>query len=485
MADPPAEATIRQVKILDAGCVLGLVQTKERAWRIANLVSQQPLPLPEAHLWTLNVRLAPNGQAVVYQDTQGQLTIRPLDPHWLAQSATQLQLEFVRRQRTTPPHLASFFEPVESQEEWQESLQAALAQPDWSAGAETAWPPERQINEWLSGIKATSQQGGAYGLAILPPEDNTTLPRWREAITPIHERVLQVVLPQPGPRIKERALLAYIVQRPMRPDEMTSSVIAELESQPYDVIVIDQAEKLHHEAMLGLCGSLQRITGAFVLIVRNWEAFMAEAGKIRAGLDWFLSRAIWNKELTQLSQPKVVLAEEGQAELPLLTSANQSRLEFQLYRLKTATPRAQGGYGLATLPPADQTTVQQFVEKVRQQTSDRILLAQLPEPGPRIKLRQLVESIVGRSLRRGEPTEDVLHRQIQGRYHIIVLDRAERLHHSTLLWICDNLRTVADAFLLVVRDSDEFMKSVDKTGEPAWTLGRSIRMDLVRLVSGD
>jgi len=74
---------------------------------------------------------------------------------------------------------------------------------------------------------------------------------------------------------------------------------------------------------------------------------------------------------------------------------------------------------------------------------------------------------------------------LNGQYNIIVIDSAERLHHSTLLWICSNLRSVVEAFLLVVRDEEAFMKMVDKTIDPGWTLGRSISIDLVRLTAED
>ena len=170
---------------------------------------------------------------------------------------------------------------------------------------------------------------------------------------------------------------------------------------------------------------------------------------------------------------------------PELITPKESHLEFGLYRLKTATPRAQGGYGLAILLPEDTITVQRFMDKVHRETADQIVLAQLPRQGAKIKLRQLVENIVGRPLQRGESTDGVIQRQIRGQYNIIVTDNAERLHYSTLLWICSNLRSIVEAFLLVVRDEEIFMKMVDKTIDPGWTLGRSISIDLIELAAED
>jgi transcriptional regulator with XRE-family HTH domain len=484
--DPPLEATIQDLKILDANCVLGLVQNKERAWKLVNLVSQQPLPLPEVNPWSLNVLIAPDGQAVAYPDTTGQIQIQRLRPEYLAQSGPALKIHTARRQQTTPAHLSSLFERVETEEDWQEHLRLALEQSHVRYEAETPEPvtvPPEPVADWLERIRSAGAEGEAYGLAILSPEDQTTVQVLVGTLSNSYDQVWSVDLPQPGPRIKERALLAYLTQRSLRRDESIAGVIAELERNPGDVIIIDHAEKLHHQTLLGLCSSLQAIAGVFLLVVRNQESFLAEAEKIRAGLDWFLSRAIWYNELAQLNQQAEEMVTDIEAEGPELITPKESRLEFGLYRLKTATPRAQGGYGLAMLLPEDTITVQRFMDKVQRETADQIILAQLPRQGAKIKLRQLVENIVGRPLKRGESTDGVIHRQIRGQYNLIVIDNAERLHYSTLLWICSNLRSIVEAFLLVVRDEEAFMKMVDKTIDPGWTLGRSISIDLARLAA--
>jgi len=323
---------------------------------------------------------------------------------------------------------------------------------------------------------------------MLPASDETTLQSVTGAVGETYSRTLLVELPLRGPRIRERTLLGYIVQRSLKQSETTAGVIAELERQPYEAVIIDNAEKLHHEAMLGICSSLQKVSGVFLLIARNQEAFMKEAGKIRAGLEWLLSRAIWNNDLAQSSELEERLEVYPVFMLPDATDSfpplpdEFSDLEFQLHRLKTAIPSAQGGYGLAMLLPEDTVTVPRIIKRIRQETADRVALAQLPTQGPKVKLRQLVECLVERSLNRGEQTDDVLRAQIWRQYNIIVIDRAERLHHSTLMWICSNLRSVADAFLLVVRDQEMFMRMIDKTNQPAWVLGRSINVNLHEMI---
>jgi len=227
--------------------------------------------------------------------------------------------------------------------------------------------------------------------------------------------------------------------------------------------------------------------GAAVVINnhRDGEILEAEAEKIRAGLEWFLSRAIWYNEPAQLSRHREGLAADVEVRAPELNPSKESRLHFEWHYLKTATLRAQGGYGLAMLLPEDRNTVQRFVDRVQQQIADRIVLVQLPRQTAKVKLRQLVENIAGRPLKRSESTDGVIQRHIRGQYDLIVIDNAERLHHTTLLWICSNLRTIVEAILLVVRNEEAFMKVVDQTYDPGWTLGRSISMDLVRLISED
>ena len=141
---------------------------------------------------------------------------------------------------------------------------------------------------------------------------------------------------------------------------------------------------------------------------------------------------------------------------------------------------------MACLPGYDHTTVRTLIDRVNRQTSDNIALVELARSGPRARLRQIVQGVVGRPLARGELTEAVLYNEVQGRYNLIVIDHAERLHPDTLGWICSHLRDIADTFLLVVRDREAFEREViDKTGSPAWSYGRAVEVDLIEWLSDD
>ena len=154
-----------------------------------------------------------------------------------------------------------------------------------------------------------------------------------------------------------------------------------------------------------------------------------------------------------------------------------------LYRLKTDTPRAQGGYGLAQLAPGDQTTARRVVARIQTETDENPLLIELPARGPEIRRRALIGYIIGRPLRRGEFTDESARRLVVERpYTLIFIDNAERLHPEALLWLCTNLRTVTGAFVLIVHNWEKFIEVAGRNHDVAWVLGRSIPVDLVGLV---
>jgi len=511
---PLAASTIKQVRIINADCVLGLVirgaTIDNRSPFILNLVSNQPVPLREVDASTLigddDVLLAPDGRAVAYQDAARQLRIQRLElEHLISKDkSTALQIRFHRPDTSTPAHLRHFFEPEESEEA---EDQATMA-PEGVFPVYDAAPPQRQPKEmtpvdevviWLINLLSTrALQKERFGLAALPPEDAATIGTFIEIIQGrlSIDQVRLVELPARGPRVTERMLLGYLAGRQLDQAEPTEAVLAALKEQA-DLIIIDGAERLHYETMIGLCDHLQDLPArAFVLITRNEAAFIQEADKIRAGSGWLLSRAAVSHCLLRLSRSGPVAPEEaaagGDVVDRILSEARAgdrsaveiepplSRLETRLFYLKTATPAAQGGYGLAYLPRDDRTTVGTFVDRVRRQTSDRIVLVELAGQGPQARVRDIVQGVVGRRLAQGELTDPVLRREVQGQYNLIVIDRAESLHPDTMGWLCSHLRDIADAFLLVVRDEDRFKAEViDKTTSPAWTLGRAYRVDLL------
>jgi hypothetical protein len=161
----------------------------------------------------------------------------------------------------------------------------------------------------------------------------------------------------------------------------------------------------------------------------------------------------------------------------------QEDLNRLLNRLKTDRPAAEGGYGLAQLAAGDQTTARRVVARIQAETSENPLLIELPARGPEIRRRALIGYIIGRPLRRGEFTDEWSQRLVVERpYTLIFIDNAERLHPEALLWLCTNLRTVTDAFILVVHHWEKFIEVAGRNHDVAWVLGRSIPVNLVDLV---
>lgn len=109
-------------------------------------------------------------------------------------------------------------------------------------------------------------------------------------------------------------------------------------------------------------------------------------------------------------------------------------------------------------------------------------IRKLPKSGLEIGQRALIGYIIGRPLRQGEFTETWARRLVERTYTLIFIDNAERLHPEALLWICRNMRTVTDAFILVVHDWEKFVELAGRNHDAAWMLGRSIPVDLVGLL---
>jgi transcriptional regulator with XRE-family HTH domain len=196
--------------------------------------------------------------------------------------------------------------------------------------------------------------------------------------------------------------------------------------------------------------------------------------------------AVWYEEISDEAGSTAVPSnlpggeiDEMQAALGLV----QEDLDRMLHRLKTDRPAAEGGYGLARLSPGDQTTARHVVARIQTETDEKPLLIELPQRGPEIGRRALIGYIIGRPLRRGEFTDEWARRLVGERpYTLIFIDNAERLHPEALLWLCTNLRTVTDAFVLVVHNWAKFVEVAGRNHDAAWVLGRSIPVNLIGLV---
>jgi hypothetical protein len=123
------------------------------------------------------------------------------------------------------------------------------------------------------------------------------------------------------------------------------------------------------------------------------------------------------------------------------------------------------------------------VARIQVETDEKPLLIELPARGPEIRRRALIGYIIGRPLRQGEFTVEWARRLVVERpYTVIFIDNAERLHPEGLLWLCTNLRTVTDAFVLVVHNWEKFVEVAGRNHDVAWVLGRSIPVNLPGLV---
>jgi len=148
--------------------------------------------------------------------------------------------------------------------------------------------------------------------------------------------------------------------------------------------------------------------------------------------------------------------------------------------LKTASPAAEGGYGMSELPLSDSTTVNHFVTKARA-AGETVALATLA--AGKGAIRDIVSSIVGRQLDRGEVTGETFEREVEHQYTVIVIDHAEHLAPDALLWVCSHMRTSTDLFLLVSRSTEMWKKVLEGTGRSEWAGSRSIWVDLLDMVS--
>ncbi len=317
---------------------------------------------------------------------------------------------------------------------------------------------------------------------------------------PIQQTIRQVVV------LSERCVLGLIERN--RPEGLPCWSVANLVShQPAVLLDLGQEGSLavtvrlaDNGAALAFADSVRQRLGVRPL---QAEYLQAENAATAATLSAALPEGILQRgrPATGADQPgqwlamdEVAAGEIGSAgeafELDAFAAGDPSmaslpieeELAAALHDLKTATPRAQGGYGLAQLAPGDQATVRRVVERIRVETGEKPLLIELPERGPEIRRRALIGYIVGRPLRRGEFTDEWARRLVVERpYTLIFIDNAERLHPEALMWVCANLRTVTDAFILAVHHWEKFAEVAGRNHDLAWVLGRSIPVDLVGL----
>jgi transcriptional regulator with XRE-family HTH domain len=307
--------TVRQVVVLSEQCILALIEKQGRnprseghtgtldvndlpCWSVANLVSHQAavlFDLGQAGIVSVTVRLADNGAALAFADSERQrIGVRSLQPEYLQTKAIHLPEGIRRRRRPAAESQAGLWYGEIGEESGPASVPHSL--PDWEIGDihSAIRPVQEDLNRMLRRLKTERPAAeGGYGLAQLAPGDQTTARRVVARIqVETDEKPLLIELPARGPEIRRRALIGYIIGRPLRQGEFTDEWARRLVvERPHTLIFIDNAERLHPEALLWLCTNLRTVTDAFVLVVHNWEKFIEVAGR-NHDVAWVLGRSI-------------------------------------------------------------------------------------------------------------------------------------------------------------------------------------------------
>lgn len=315
--------TIRQVVVTSTGsaqalsenCILALIEKQGRSlrseehtgtlnvtdlpcWSVANLVSHQAavlFDLGQESIVAVTVRLAGNGAALAFADSERQrIGTQPLQIEYLQTETTYWPEGLRQHLRPAAESQASLWHGEISKETELASVPHSL--PDWEIddSHSAIWPVQEDLKRLLHRLKTDRPAAeGGYGLAQLAPGDQTTARRVVARIqAETDENPLLIELPARGPEIRRRALIGYIIGRPLRQGEFTDEWARRLVvERPYTLIFIDNAERLHPEALLWLCTNLRIVTGAFVLVVHNWEKFIEVAGR-NHDVAWVLGRSI-------------------------------------------------------------------------------------------------------------------------------------------------------------------------------------------------
>jgi len=304
--------TIRQVVVLSENCILAVKERQGRSveslpfWSVTNLVSHQAavlLDLGREGIVSITVRLADNGAALAFADSEGQrVGFRSLQADFLqtetsytsATLSTSLPEGIRRRLRPAVESRAGLWYGESGEETGPAGVPHSL--PEWEIAATrpAIQPVQEDLDRLLRRLKTDRPAAeGGYGLAQLAPGDQTTARRVVARIqAETDEHPLLIELPARGPEIRRRALIGYIIGRPLRQGEFTDEWARRLVvERPYTLIFIDNAERLHPEALLWLCTNLRTVTGAFILVVHNWEKFVEVAGR-NHDVAWVLGRSI-------------------------------------------------------------------------------------------------------------------------------------------------------------------------------------------------
>lgn len=165
-----------------------------------------------------------------------------------------------------------------------------------------------------------------------------------------------------------------------------------------------------------------------------------------------------------------------------MTVLNQNNVADLLHYWKTCTPRAQGGYGLAELPPGDQVTINQVVQIISSATNgqENIRVVDIKPASEPINAKRLAATIFGDHPMPGLPVEEYVASILNEHLTILIIDHGEYLSGAAMGWICGLMRKIAQVIIVVTRDVDRLKSNVqDSHYEPGWVFGRSFCVDLL------
>jgi len=156
-------------------------------------------------------------------------------------------------------------------------------------------PPRPSLQSLIHHWKTTTPAAeGGYGLAALAPGNTDTVRAKQVLEERLGEKICLVTasLLDGGAPVNRRRLIELILDRDLEIGELTDTAIEEIkEEEPFDMIWIDHAENLDYSVLTWICSNLRKVTGAFVLIVRDENKFAALVHTTPSRADWIWHRS--------------------------------------------------------------------------------------------------------------------------------------------------------------------------------------------------
>lgn len=243
--------TVELLTIVNDRCVLGTLRTNgsEQPVTLYNFVANQPLVLP-AHTaeWWL-AAIAPDGSRICF-DTDDGLVVQMLDCTQLSYPELALPLSYHDQHTQVLAYQAATY-PVHK--------------------ATDSFSAEEESTLDLHGALKYRAREGAYALAFLPPSDQTTLAHLSAQLRRVACTKL-VELPERGPHLSVRTLLGYLDDS-LNPDSLLEADEVAAMMTPYDIIIVDRAERLPAETLTWFVSHSDKMKAALLLVARQQGTF--------------------------------------------------------------------------------------------------------------------------------------------------------------------------------------------------------------------